>query len=205
MVLFGILCVTFYLGARPARLTHRDLSSSVGARSSGVTMPSTVIGTNKKPDYKWGWETRPAWAGGTAAQGSSVETYAFMTGSPGRFALVEEDDEGSEGRCRGRVGTISTSDESATLSATVMAVAETTTGSREKHAFSNLTTTGSATVAVEAGASLPDDRAQTEEAEEGAKYSASLRLESRELLTKKRSIRKIWKDGPGDDAESEQV
>ena len=56
-----------------------------------------------------------------------------------------------------------------------------------------------------AGANLSESRAQTEEAEEGTKYSASFRLESRKLLTKRRSIRRIWKDGPGDDAKSEQV
>ena len=148
MVLFGLLWVTFYLGARPARSTHRHISSSVGARSSDFTMPSTIAGTNKRPDHKWSWDTGPARAERAVAQGSSVETHTSLTGSPERFALVKEDGEGSEGRCRGQVGTVSTSDESETFSATAIAVAETATESREKHAFSNLATTGSATVAV---------------------------------------------------------
>ena len=202
MVLFSLLWVTFYLGARPARSTHCDLSSSVGALSSGVTTPSIIAETNKRSDHEWAWETGPARAGGGAVQGSSVGTYASLTGSSGRFALVEEDGEGSEGRCQSCVGTISTSDESATFPAKAMAVTE-------KHAFSNLATTCSATVTVEAGTNLSESRAQTENAEEDAKDSASFGLESRELLTKRRSIRKIWKDGPGDDAgddaESEQV
>ena len=204
MVLFGLLCVTFYLGARPAKSTHRDLLRNVGARSSSVTAPSIVTGTNNKPDHKWGWETGPARAGGETVQGSSVETYASLIGCHCRFALVEENGEGSEGRCRGRVGT-STSDESATFSSTARVVAETTTGSREKHAVSNLATTGSATVVVEAGASLSEGRNQTEKEEECAKDNASFGLESRELLTKRRSIRRIWKDDPGDDVASEQV
>ncbi|CAN0330304.1 unnamed protein product [Ascophyllum nodosum] len=182
--LLGLLGVTFYLGASPVRSTRCDPSSATGISSSGVTSASTITGTSeRKAVGHLGW-TRGSGRGAGA-------TSAVSAFSSGRFLLASSEGGGEGGwrlsRCRSNTtSTVDGSTMFASAGTAAAAVLETATGDLN---VTSAAAVNSAEGGAQSGAEEPP---------------ASPGPESRGLGDKRPSVRSIWKDGPGEDPNSEQ-
>ena len=196
--LLGFLGITFFIGSRNARSTRCNASNGVGVGPSVATTPAIVNDTNSnlcvESDRGKGFhqENDAVHRGTAGVEATSEEPSGplkMISGGGGRHKSAYS------ARCGTRVLDIPE------MFART-AVPGTATERHDTHSLSTLAT--ECRVAATSDISTIGGT-QPGELKEGAEEPNPTEPDFQRLLAKRRSERRIWNNGPGDDTNSEQV